>query len=301
MMTIDNIIDALKNLNLDNDPALETIELLKQVGEVGYMLVTYHKGKSIIRARPNSNDESFNKKDDFSFKPQRLNTTYQRASTPNQSMFYACTLPDKIEQGELENSRIIGLLEALPWLRDKTSSGYQKISFGKWIVEEDLTLIAIIHKDKFYEESSYTKELVDTYKSFIEQEDKEMLEKSIKYQTFLSEEFSKEITKNTDYIISATFTDLVTQLENIDGVLYPSVRVLGKGFNLAIKPSACNKIGLYVAGECSIYKLKDHTVVGNDSLIVLDGKTDNFEFEEIENHRSECLQQLGVTSIDELI
>ncbi len=78
------------------------------------------------------------------------------------------------------------------------------------------------------------------------------------------------------------------------------MRVLGKGFNLAIKPSACNKIGLYVAGECSIYKLKDHTVVGNDSLIELDGKTDTFEFEEIENHRSECLQQLGVTSIDEL-
>jgi hypothetical protein len=195
MMTIDNIIAALKNLNLDNDPALETMELLKQVGEVGYMLVTYHKGKSIIRARPNSNDESFKKKDDFSFKPQSLNTTYQRASTPNQSMFYACALPDKIEQGELENSRIIGLLEALPWLRDKTSSGYQKISFGKWIVEEDLTLIAIIHKDIFYEESSYTRELVDAYKSFIEQEDKEILEKSIKYQTFLSEEFSKEITK----------------------------------------------------------------------------------------------------------
>lgn len=299
-MTIDNIIAALKNLNLDDEPALETRELLKQVGEVGYMLVTFHKGKSVMRARPNYNDEKFNTKDDFSFKPPHLNTTYQRASIPKQSMFYACTLPDKIEHGELENPRIIGVLEAMPWLRDKTSSGYKKISFGKWIVEEDLSLIAIIHKDTFYEESSYTRELVDTYNYFIHQEDKEMLEKSIKYQTFLAEEFSKVIAKHTDYLISATFTDLVTQNPNIDGVLYPSIRVLGKGFNLAIKPNACKKLGLYVAGECSIYKLKDHIVVGNDSLIVLDGKTDNFEFKEIENHMSECLQQLGVTTIYDL-
>jgi hypothetical protein len=32
MMTIDNIIVTLKNLNLDNEPALEIRKLLKQVG-----------------------------------------------------------------------------------------------------------------------------------------------------------------------------------------------------------------------------------------------------------------------------
>ncbi len=299
-MTIDEIIASLKKLNLDNDPAKEAKELLKQVGKVGYMLVTYHKGKSVMRARPNYGDERFSLKNDFSFKPQHLNTTYQRASTPSQTMFYACALPDKLEKGELENSRIIGVLEAMPWLRDKTSSGYKKISFGKWIVEEDLNLIAVIHKDTFYEESSYTRELVDAYNYFIKQEDKEMLDKSLKYQTFIADEFSKEINNHTDYLISAIFTELVSQHPNIDGVLYPSVRVLGKGFNVAIKPSACKKLGLYVAGECSIYKLRDHTVVGIDCLTKLDGKTDNFELTEIENHRIECLQQLGVTCIDEL-
>lgn len=44
----------------------------------------------------------------------------------------------------------------------------------------------------------------------------------------------------------------------------------------------------------------DHTVVGNDCIIELDGKTDNFEFKEIPNHRKECLRQLGVTSLDQL-
>jgi hypothetical protein len=299
-MTIDEIISSLRNLNLDNDPAKEVRELLRQVGKVGYMLVTYHKGKSVMRARPNHGDERFSLKDDFSFRPQYLNTTCQRASMPNQTMFYACALPDKIEPGELENSRVIGVLETMPWLRDKTSSGYKKISFGKWVVEEDLNLIAVVHKDTFYEESIYTRELVNGYNHFIKQVDKELLEKSLKYQTFIAEEFSKEISRHTDYLISAIFTEMVTQHPHIDGVLYPIVRVLGKGFNIAIKPSACKKLGLYVAGECSIYKLKDHTVVGNDCLIELDGKTDKFELKEIENHTIECLQQLGVNSIDEV-
>lgn len=299
-MTIDEIISKLKSLNLDNEPATEVRELINQVGIIGYMLVTFHKGKSIMRARPNEDGQRFSHKDELSFKPQKFNTTYQRASTPNQTMFYATSLPDKIESGELDNARVIGVVEAMPWLRDKTTSGHKKITFGRWYVESDINLIAIIHKDTFYKESNYTRELVDAYNHFIKQEDKELLEKSLKFQYFLADEFSKEINTHTDYLISAIFTEIVSKNPNIDGVIYPSVRVLGKGFNIAIKPDACKKIGLYVAGECSIYKLKDHTVVGNDCKVELDGKTDIFKFEEIDNHREECLQQLGVKSIDEL-
>lgn len=299
-MTIDEIITGLQNLKLDDEPANEVEELIKKVGKIGYMFVTFHRGKSIMRARPNDEGQRFSHKDELSFKPQEFNKTYQRASTPNQTMFYATSLPDKIEPGELDNARIIGVVEAMPWLRDKTSSGYKKITFGRWYVQEDLNLIAIIHKDTFYNESNYTRELVDAYTNFINQEDKEMIEKSLKFQYFLADEFSKDIKVHTDYLISGIFTEIVTKNPNIDGVIYPSVRVLGKGFNVAIKPEACKKIGLYVAGECSVYKLKDHTVVGNDCILKLDGQTDNFVFEEIENHRTECLQQLGLKSIDEL-
>ena len=67
-----------------------------------------------------------------------------------------------------------------------------------------------------------------------------------------------------DYLISAIFSEFVSNTE-LDGILYPGVRVDGKGFNIAIKPSAVDKLSLRVAGECSIYKLKYHTVVGNDA------------------------------------
>lgn len=299
-MDITTIIEQLKNLDLSTYPKDEILSLFKQVGKIGHVVVTFHRGKSVMRARPNYNGERFEKKSDYSFKPQEYNKTYQRASTPNQTMFYATAIPETLQPGELDNMRVIGVAETIPMLRDKTKSGYQKVSFGRWYVHEDIHLLAIVQKDKYAEESSYTKELADAYKQFIATTPQDILERSLAYTTFLADEFSKEdIRGDYDYMISALFSELATQ-RGLDGVLYPSVRVGGKGFNIAITTEATKKMGLYVAGECSMYKLKDHTVVGNDAIVELKGTEEEFKLIEIDSHQKECLAQLGVTSIDDL-
>ena len=299
-MEINTIIEHLKNLDLTTYPKEEILSLFRQVGKIGYVVVTFHKGKSVMRARPNYNGERFEKKSDYSFKPHEFNKTYQRASTPNQTMFYATTIPETLKPGELNNMRVIGVAETIPMLRDKTKSGYQKISFGRWYVNEDIHLLAIVQKDKYSDESSYIKELAEAYKKFISTTPQDILERSLAFTTFLADEFSKEnIRDDYDYMISGLFSELVTQ-QGLDGVLYPSVRVGGKGFNIAITPEATQKLGLYVAGECSIYKLKDHTVVGNDAIVELNGMEDTFKLNDIERHEKECLAQLGVASIDDL-
>lgn len=301
-MTIDERIERLKALNLRANPEKEVRELLTKIGKLGHVMVTFHKGKPILRARPNNGGERFEILSDYSFKPQEFNTTYQRASTPYRTMFYGCITPENVGTGELNNSRITGAIEAMPWLRDKTTSGYKKISFGKWVVEEDINLLALVHSNVYYGASSYTKELADAYEKFMSIQDKEILENSKKFQQFLANEFSKEIGTHLDYMISATFTDIVTKYpgQQIDGVLYPSVRTSGQGFNIAITPEACSKLGLYAAGECSVYKLKDHTVVGVDRIVELDGKTEKFELTELPSDQRACLDQLGVSSIDDL-
>lgn len=296
-MEIDNLISEFKKLDLSKYPEAEIRQLFNNVGKMGHIIVTFHRGKSVMRARQGS---GFTKKSDFSYKPQKFNKTFQRASTPNKTMFYATSIPDELQPGELDNMRVIGVAETIPMLRDKSKSGYEKISFGRWYVEEDINLLAIVHENRFHEESSYTRELVNAYSNFIKSAPKELIQKSLKFQTFLAEEFSKEeITEDYYYMISAIFTELVVE-KGLDGVFYPSVRVGGKGFNIAITPEATKKLGLYVAGECSIYKLRDHTVVGNDAIIELSGTEEEFELKEIENHQKECLEQLGVKSIDEL-
>lgn len=299
-MEITSIIEQLKNLDLSTYPKDEILSLFKQVGKIGHVVITFHKGKSVMRARPNYNGERFERKNDYSFKPQECNITYQRASTPKQTMFYATTIPDTLLPGELDNMRVIGLAETIPMLREKSKSGYQKISFGKWVVHDDIHLLAIVQKDSYAKESSYTKELADAYKEFIATTPKDVLERSLAYTTFLADEFSKEDIKGDyDYIISALFSELTTQ-RGLDGIFYPSVRVGGKGFNIAITPEATKKMGLYVAGECSIYKLKDHTVVSNDAIVELNGTEEEFKLVEIDNHQEKCLAQLGVSSINDL-
>ena len=299
-MEIDKIIEEFKKLNLSKYPVAEIKKLFNLVGHIGAIVVTFHKGKSVMRARPNEENQRFDKKADLSFKPQEFNKTYQRASTPNQTMFYATSVPDKLENGELDNMRIIGVTETIPMLRDKTKSGFQKISFGRWIVEEDIKLMAIVHHESYYKESNYTRELVNAFKGFIEGYPKEIIEKSLKFQDYLASEFAKEkIEADYDYMISAIFAENVTN-NGLDGILYPSVRTAGKGFNIAITTKASEKLGLYVAGEFSIYKLKDHTVVGNDAIVKLDGKQTEFKLVDMENHERLLLDKIGVKSIEEL-
>ena len=86
-MDISTLIDNLKQLDLSTYPKDEIMSLFNQVGKIGYVIVTFHRGKSVMRARLNYNGERFEKKSDYSFKPQNFNKTYQRASTPNQTMF----------------------------------------------------------------------------------------------------------------------------------------------------------------------------------------------------------------------
>lgn len=299
-MEINEVIEKFKQLDLSKYPVNEIKELFNQIGQIGAVVVTYHKGKSVMRARPNRENERFKKLSDLSFKPQEFNKTYQRASTPNETMFYATSVPDKIESGELDNMRIIGVSETIPMLRDKTKSGFQKISFGRWVVQEDINLMAIVHHESYYKKSNYTRELVNAFNGFINQYPQEIIDKSLKFQDFMASEFAKEtINADYDYMISAMFTEDITS-KGLDGILYPSVRTAGKGFNIAITPEASKKLALYVAGECSIYKLKDQVIIGNDAIVELDGTQTEFELVDLPNDQSIYLNKLGVTSIDEL-
>jgi hypothetical protein len=299
-MNVEEIIEGLKSLDLTKYPEKEIRFYLNNIGKMASIVVTYHNGKCVMRARPNSENERFSKKSDLSFKPQEYNSTYQRASTPKKTMFYATAIPDKIEQGELDNMRIIGVAETIPLLRDKEKSGYLKVSFGKWFVKESINLLAIIHNDTYYHESNFTKELVEAYKVFSKEVPKDIADKSLKIQTYLAEEFAKkEIRGDFDYMISAIFTEFAIN-QGYDGVIYPSVRVGGKGFNIAITPESTKKLGLYVAGECSIYKHKDNVVIGNDAIVELDGKQEEFKLVDIPNHQKECLERIGIKTIEEL-
>ena len=304
MRTIDNIIKDLKNLDLSKYPEQEIKDLISETGVIGHMGFTLHPNKSIFRARLNENDESFYSKCQLTYKPQHFNNTFQRASTPNKTMFYGSILPEITAKGDLGNTRVVPTYEAIPWLRDKTTKGVRKATFTRWIVTQDIKLIAILQHGNYYDKSSYTKQLMDDYNGFLELYP-EQKEKTKKLMSYLSEEYAKDQIKNDyDYLISAVFSEILID-QGIDGVLYPSVRLGGAGFNVALTPQASDlKIGLAVVMECNIYKLYDKTVMDNNYQAILYPNQTHFVFEKVEDkfHAGEeiCLKELGVRSIDEL-
>lgn len=103
-------IDKLKSSKLSEYPVDEIKKLLSDFDTAGVIVMTLHKGKTIIRARPNEPDETFKTISEFSFKPSVFNKTYQRASTPLTTMFYGCVVPENIEKGELDNASSFVLL-----------------------------------------------------------------------------------------------------------------------------------------------------------------------------------------------
>jgi hypothetical protein len=217
-------------------------------------------------------------------------------------MFYASCLSENPNDNEIQTMRIPCILESIPEMRDNNSSFFKKISLGIWEVIDDLKLFPIILNESYYKKTFFLKDLVDYYKRSNVLFDQILSEKSEKIQLFLANEFAKEnIENNCDYMISAIFTELMTE-NKYDGIFYPSVRTGGKGFNIAITPKATEKLRLIVAGECSVYKYKMETRVGNNAIVRLNGNEEEFDMIDLENSskiESELLDQLGFDSIED--
>jgi hypothetical protein len=270
-----NPINKLKNLNLSKYPVDEINSIMKEFGKFGVVVMTLHEGKSIIRARPNERNETFNTVSELSYKPAKFNTTFQRASTKNTTMFYGCVVPENIADGELDNARVTAIFEASKLYRQEIESGEEKITFSRWIVTKDIPLIAIVYHKDFINNSSHTNELHKAYQAFLENNPQD-IENSNIVTEYLASEFAKKETPNDyDYLISALFTELVLS-KGFAGVYYPSVRAEGKGFNVAIHPDFVNSnMKAIVSGECSLYKKAKHIVLDNDTITnIAEGKTE---------------------------
>ena len=302
-MSIDNLIDSLKNLDLSTYPDKEIRTLLGEIGRFSTLELYFHRGREVMRARVNENEEiRYRKKSDLSYKPQQFNITYQRASTPNRTMFYASCLSENPNDNEIQSMRIPCILESITEMRDNNSSFIKKITFGRWEVIDDLRLFPIILNETYYQKTYFLKDIVEYYKINNKIFDQILTEKSEKIQLFLANEFAKEnIKEDYDYMISAIFAELMTE-NKYDGIFYPSVRTGGNGFNIAITPKATEKLRLIFAGECTIYKHKMETRVGNNASIKLNRDEEEFDMidkKNIEIIESKFVDELGFDSIED--
>jgi len=189
-------------------------------------------------------------------------------------MFYGAVIPEGISIGELDNARIIAALETSYLLRNIGQDGEQPVTFSKWEVSCDIPLVAICYHKDFLTKSSHTKELYDSFQNSIADLPKELRERTFEITEFFAGQFAKKpMEHDYDYMISAIFSEVCTR-KGMAGVYYPSIRADAKGYNIAILPHfADHCLRLVAAGECTIYKRGEETIVDNDTICTITDDT----------------------------
>ncbi len=285
----------LNKLDLSSYPVKDVEKYLSNLGTSAHIGYTLHEGYDIFRARPNEDDEfSFNNRSQLSYKPQSFNTTFQRSSTPNRTMFYGSILPSEYGKDDLNNARVTSCLEASKTFRENLLLSNEKITFSRWSVNKDIKLMLVIPDVEIKNNDSFSSFMNSELSKFIS------MQPSLYHRTkiinkYFGDIFAKQNIKfDYDYIISALYTERVIN-SGFDGIIYPSVKAQGKGYNICITPECVDeKMSLIAAGECRIIKVGYHSTVVGESEVLIEDDKKSFEFIRMSSYRdpSELISEM---------
>lgn len=277
------LLTELKSLDLSQEPSEDIERILIEMFEGGIPLMAtdYNHPKEFERAVNNTEEEPiFTTKTRISFKPKKFNKTHLRASTPDNTMFYASVIPEgELSANEINYARIIGASETIDMLRNNLD-GERLVTFGKWQVQDEISVITIFDPNKDYN-ISYINKIRDKYNS--QDLSNEDLLKRDELLKFLSFEFSKKVenAENYNYMISSIFTKLIVN-NGADGVLYPSVQSDGCGLCIALHPRVVDRLKLIKVLQCRLIKSGHNAQLINDKFCNVIDNSDTFELKQIE-------------------
>lgn len=282
------LIEKFKVLKLEDYPVDEIKNLITEIGKIPIMRSEYHEGKIIYRARPNDNeDDDFQNISDLSYKPEECNKSYQRASTPNKTMFYGALIPEdsreNLDDNIIKDERVIGAFEVVSFLRNlKIKKGEKVISYGVWRVNSTISTLSVIQSNISNLKVNWLKTIATNFYNQLENHPN-FKEKTPIVQDFLAREFSKHVAEGEDYnyMISGLFSHKACEL-GVDGVLYPSVKMKGRGLNIALTPECVDsKLSLVEAIKCKVYKKCGRIILNNLKKGTVDEKTGIINWEEL--------------------
>ncbi|GAB3861667.1 hypothetical protein GCM10028822_41510 [Hymenobacter terrigena] len=298
MTNISDTLTRLSALDLATRPYDEVKELIKELERFGAMQFSLHAGKTITRGRPNDIIDgrplSFTRADQLSYKPQKFNSTYQRASTPFKTMFYGSVIPENLEEGDVAIERMISVSEASSLLRNvhrrEISPELKKetITFGQWVVTNDIPLLSLCYYKPLLQNNSLGRELYAEFEKGTQWLPEPLRTHTRSANTFFAEQFAKpshEFRGDFEYMLSAIFAETTVE-KGLAGVHFPSVKAQGMGFNVAISPEVTDRsLRLDKVLECTLYERDGHFFLDSDKFARLSPGETNFELQAITDPR----------------
>lgn len=209
-------------------------------------------GTSIIRQRINKAGRYFKTVSSLSYSPKSEN--YGRANIPGHPMFYGCTFA---MDTNAPFPRIIALMETSNFAIDETTSGVERSTCGKWEVIRPLKLLAFPFFENYV---NPIQDILTIQKKWNEKiKDAKISKDAYDIVEYMSSEISKKSVQAEDYFKIANFVYYLLYIKNdtkhLDGIIYPSIKAEGEGYNIALKPrSVDTKLKFVAALLCYLVK-----------------------------------------------
>lgn len=266
------VIKELKDLDLEKVDQDEIIQVFNSFGYIIFQSVLFEKGSVIFRSRPAKYGKYYNKIEEISYskKPPKLG----RGSN-GRKMFYGSVSTKGVKQG-----RTVSYVEVSNiWYKEDPYYDSESMTCGRWIVKKPFRLAVIAHHNIFNEANPETKELHDKFKLEIEKMP-EIAEEVMMILNFFAEEFSKKVSHNWEYKISAAVTEAAIQA-GLGGVMYPSFQTEYKGLNVVLSQEIVdNCLGLEMVMGFDIFR-KGKESIADNCLIATEFNDGNILYKEV--------------------
>jgi hypothetical protein len=262
MGRLQSVIDEFEKLDLETCSIEDVQALLLEVGKVPATVQGLHEGSVIYRARILKGNEEITSVKDLSYNPI-VDRSFQRASVPNEIMFYGVS-----ELSDSTNGEMLAIQEVCPFFKkdEPIEDGTYRIAVSQWHVCNTLKLIVLINPE-MTNKSERMNEMVDNLHQFIQEHtDKWDREDAIGFQKFMCGQFTKRVRENDNdqYKISASFAQTVID-EGLHGVIWESSWVndeqLRETLCVAIKPEVVDTFM-----QCERYQLYTFTFKDNKQV-----------------------------------
>ena len=258
-----SIISELKNANFSAVSYNKLINKLKDFKFIPFPTAKLNVGFHIERGRINEPNQIFTSEKELSYRTDYENIkSYGRANVPHDSLFYGA-----IESDVIKHPRMINLLETSQIFRNLHKEKVDKADFfmtvGKWRIKEEMEIVEVVFDEHSIQNSEDVRKSYEYHLEKLKAELPDYVDQFSYILKFFSNEFAKkEINSNTDYMISAAYTDLALNYRGFPGLKYPSVKSDYAGHNVVLKPTVVDKfLELEIAAMFRVIKEGENTVI----------------------------------------
>ncbi|MCH7538975.1 MAG: hypothetical protein IH999_01035 [Proteobacteria bacterium] len=182
----------------------------------------YHPGLTLYRGRlMKTRPETVC---DLAYPPAHLVTDFERANTPKQPMFYLNSLRNAV------------FFELRPEPGDCLAIGY-------WEVIEKLRMFPVGYSRHVFEQRRSSRSMPKFGPS---NHSRLQHPSNILLEEFFAEQFTKEVPREQpwQFKISAAIAENRLSLQEVDGIMYPTVAMRCNSDNFALRPTAARKLTL---------------------------------------------------------